>query len=153
MFPGGTLDFVVGPLQLTANPFLRHLGEIGMRPTVAGDFVTFLGSPRENFRMLGYHFAEHKECRLDMMRSEYIEQFRRKHRAWSVIKRHSNVRSIDVHRIKRDWRFLGRNWSLYCSLLFRVWRCAGFRCRFDRLDGYCALRCRRGLGCERNSET
>ena len=45
-FPRGTLNCVVGPLQLAANTFLRHLGEIGMRPTVARDFVAFLCSPR-----------------------------------------------------------------------------------------------------------
>src|SRR5215831_14656110 len=118
MFPRGTLDFVVGPLQLVANPFLRHLGEIGMRPTVTRDFVAFLGSPRENFRMLGYHFAEHKERRLDMMCSEYIEQFWRKRRAWSVIKRHSNVGTIDVYRVKRSCRLFGRSRSFGRSFLF-----------------------------------
>src|SRR5215469_561887 len=117
-----------------------------MRPTVARDFVTFLGSPRENFRMLSYHFAEHKECRLDMMRSEYIEQFRRKHRAWSVIKRHSNVRSIDVHRIKRDWRLLRRSGSLYCGFLFHIWRCGGPRRHFNLVDRLSALGRWRGLG-------
>ena len=58
--------------------------------------------------MLSDHFAEDEECGLDMMRSEYIEQFRGKRRARSVVKSHGDVRTIDVHRIKRNWRFLWR---------------------------------------------
>src|SRR5262249_36033765 len=102
-----------------------------MRPTVARNFVSFACGSRENFGMLRYHFAEDKKCGLDVMRSEYIEQFRRKRRAWSIVKGHRNVRSIDVHRIKRDRWFLGRSWSLCRTLPFRVWSCGGLRRRFD----------------------
>jgi hypothetical protein len=35
----------------------------------------------------------------------------------------------------------------------RVWRCDGLRRRFDRVDGFSAPGCLRGLGGERNSET
>ena len=44
-----------------------------MRPTVARDLMSFPGSPRETLRMLGYHFAEHKERCLDMMGGQQIE--------------------------------------------------------------------------------
>src|SRR4029079_16397302 len=135
-----------------ANAFLPHLGEIGMRPTVARNFVSFPSSPRQNLRMLSYHFAEHKERGLDMMRSEYVEQFRRKRRARSIVKGHRNVRSIDVHRVKGDRRFLGRSWSFFRDFLFSVRRCGGLRWRFDRVNGFSALDCRRSLACERNTE-
>ena len=123
-----------------------------MRPTVTRDFVAFPGSPRENLGMLGYHLAEHKECDLDMMRSEYIEQFRRKRRARSIVKGHRDVGAVDVHRIKRDRWFLGRGWSLCRSFLLRLRR-YGLGCRFDRMGGYSGRCCRRGLGCDRNAKT
>src|SRR4030095_14721868 len=123
-----------------------------MRPTVTRNFVSFACGPRKNLGMLRYHFAENKECGLDMMRSEYIEQFRRKRRARSVVKGHRDVRPIDVHRIKADCRFLGRGWTLWRSFLSHV-RSYGLRWRFDRVGGYSGLGCRRGLGYERNSET
>src|SRR6478672_13044088 len=101
-----------------------------MRPAVTRDFVPFPGGARENLRMLGYHFAEHKECGLDMMRSEYIEQFRRERRARSVVEGHRDVRPIHVHRIKRDRRLLGQSWSLCRSFLLHLHR-YGLACRFD----------------------
>src|SRR5262245_59429878 len=124
-----------------------------MRPTMARDFVAFPSSPRENLRMLRYHFAEHEECGLDMMRGEYIEQFRRKRCAWSVVKGHRYVRAIDVDRIKCDRRFFGRGRSFCRSFIFHVRRCGWLSRGLDRVDRFSALGRRHGLSCKRNSET
>src|SRR5215467_10894802 len=117
-----------------------------MRPTVARNFMAFACGSRKNLRMLSYHFAEHKEGDLHMMRSEYIEQFRRKRCAWSVVEGHGDVRTVHVHRIKGNWRFLRRSGSFYRSLLFYLWRCGWLRRRFNWVDGFSAPDYRRSLG-------
>src|SRR6266481_866155 len=57
----GAFDRVISSLYLAANIFLRHLGEVRMRPTVVANFVAFLGSPGDDFRMFGDVLADHKE--------------------------------------------------------------------------------------------
>ena len=66
----GVLDCIVSSLQLTPNVFLGHLREVGVRPTVVSDFMTFARGPCHDLGMFGNIFADHKECGFDMMRSE-----------------------------------------------------------------------------------
>src|SRR5258705_8056194 len=65
-FSNGALDCIVGPLQLAANTFLRHLGEIRVRPTVARDFVAFPCGSSNNLRMFRNVFADDEERCLDV---------------------------------------------------------------------------------------
>src|SRR5881392_1942611 len=47
--------------------FLRHLGEIGMRPTVARDLVSLASGSRHDLGMFRDVFADNEECCLDVV--------------------------------------------------------------------------------------
>ena len=66
-FTNGALNCIIGPLQLAANTFLRHLGEIGMRPTVARDFVSFACGSRDDLGMFRDVLADDEERCLNVM--------------------------------------------------------------------------------------
>jgi len=61
------------------------------------NFMAFAGSAGDNIRMLRDVFADYEKSCLDMVGREEIEQFWGKRCAWSIIKRHRDVRAIDVH--------------------------------------------------------
>ena len=71
---------------------------------MVSDFMSFPGSPRNDFRMFRDVFADHEKGGLDVMRGKQIKQLGSKGLAWSIIKRHGDVRAIDMHRIKRNAR-------------------------------------------------
>ena len=96
------------------------LREVRMRPTVVANFVAFLGSPGDDFRMFRDVFANHEERRLDVVRGKQIEQFRRKDCAGSIIKGHGDIRSIHVHGTERDRRFFRRGWTFLSRLAPRA---------------------------------
>src|SRR5207249_3843302 len=56
---GGVLNCIVGSLQLAANTFQRHLGEVWMRPTVVANLVPFPGGSRDNLGMFRNIFTKH----------------------------------------------------------------------------------------------
>src|SRR6266481_6752456 len=57
----GAFDRIISSLHLAANIFLRHLREVWMRPTVVANFVAFLGSLGDDFRMFGDVFANNEK--------------------------------------------------------------------------------------------
>ena len=69
----GVLDYIIGLLELVTNAFIRHLAEIGMRPTMVGNFVAFSRGSSNDLRMFRDVFADYEEGRLDVMSSQQIE--------------------------------------------------------------------------------
>ena len=108
------LDCIVGLLELATHAFVRHLAEIGMRPTMIGNFVTFPRSSRNDLRMFRDVFTDHEEGCLDVMRGQQIKQFWCQCRARSVVKGHRDVRTVDVDRVECDARFFRRRSILSC---------------------------------------
>ena len=64
---------VFGFLQLAANSFVRHLGEIRMRPTVIRNFMSFAYLSRHDFGILGNVLADQEKGCLDVMAREQLE--------------------------------------------------------------------------------
>jgi hypothetical protein len=69
----GVLNCIIGLLELAANAAIRHLAEIGMRPTMIANFVTFPRGSRNNLGVFRDVLANHEEGCLDVARSQQIE--------------------------------------------------------------------------------
>ena len=98
-------DGVVGFLQLAPHSFIRHFAEIRMRPGMIADFVTFAHRALQDLRMVRRILSDDEKSRLDVMRGEEIEQFRRELLARSVVESHGDVRPVDVNGVEGDLRF------------------------------------------------
>ena len=77
------------------------------------NFMPFPGSPRDDLGMFRDVFADHEERCLDVMRGQQIKQLGGERCAWPIIKRHGDVRAIDVHGIKRNARIFRRGLGFF----------------------------------------
>src|SRR6266446_5656506 len=105
-------------MQLITNSVVRHLSEVGMRPAMVRNFMSFAYLPCHDIGIFGNVLADQEKCGFYMMGGEQIEELRRQFCARAVIERHRDVRSVDVDPIETD-PGLGRG----C----RLWLFAGLR--------------------------
>src|SRR3954471_12379594 len=92
-----------------------------MRPAMVANFVPFPSSARDDLGMFHDVFADHEKSGFNVMRSQQVEQFWRKHCARSVIESHGDVRTIQMHRVKSNADILrGGSIFLRCNALRRL---------------------------------
>lgn len=102
---------VLSLAQLPTNSVVRHFGEARMRPAVIRDFMSFSRLSRYDFGIFRNVLADQEKRGFDVMSGEQIEQLWCQFRAWPVIERHCDVKTIDVDPIESDPGF-GRRGGL-----------------------------------------
>src|SRR5205807_4258662 len=101
--PNCPADDFLRPLDLTAHIFVRHFGQVGMRPTMVSNLVTFPSRPLHDLGMLGDVFTDNKKGRVDMMLRQQIEQTRSQFFTRTIVKCQGDVRSIYLYGTDRDF--------------------------------------------------
>ena len=97
MSPDRRDDRVVGLLQFGPHPIIAHFAKGRMRPAVVADFVALAHCSLQDLRVFDGVLADDKKRRVDMMRSQDIEQLRCKFCTWAVVEGHRDEGPIHMN--------------------------------------------------------
>ena len=109
MIPNRSEDRVIRFLQFTAHSLVGHFAQIRMRPGMIPNLMSFADRAPQDVGMVRRVLAHHKKRRFHMMRREEVEQLWRENLVRTIVKRQSDIGSIDVNRTEGDLRLSWRS--------------------------------------------